>query len=406
MSKKKMYGMLAFILFSFTVLAIVIIYEFNLYTSRTSNQLGSETELTSDIDGSKVVEGSEVAGDTVTPPEIQEPVENQDDNEVNGEESTLDPNMKEIKDVVMVFAGDIYMSNYIVNKYNSEKIDGILSSDLQTEFKDATIAMVNQEFTFSNGGTPMDNKQFTFRVDPKYVQIFQDMSLDIVTLANNHTLDYGITALQDSFQTLSNADIQYVGAGNNLEEAKVANYFDVNNKKVAILGASRVIPVPDWNAGREKPGMLTTYDPTYLLEEIKIAKEQSDYVVVYVHWGLEKKDKPEEYQRGLAKQYIDAGADIVIGSHPHVLQGIEYYNGKPIVYSLGNFMFYNSINQTAILKVTVNEMNETKVQVLPCKAVNAQTFLINDLTDKQNFYSYLTDISYDITFDESGFVMP
>lgn len=406
MSKKKMYAMLAFILFAFTLLAIVIVYEFDLYSSRTTNQLGSETELTFDVDGNtEVVEGSEVTGGTQNTSETQEPITDQSDTKVNGVE-TLEPNMEEIKDTVMVFAGDIYMSDYVLNKYNSEKLNGILSEDLHTEFKDATIAMVNQEFTFSNGGTPMDNKQFTFRVDPKYVQIFQDMNIDIVTLANNHTLDYGISALQDSFQTLTNAGIQYVGAGNNLEEAKAAKYFEVNNKKVAILGASRVIPVPEWNAGKDKPGMLTTYDPTNLLAEIKTTKEQSDYVVVYVHWGLEKKDKPEAYQRGLAKQYIEAGADLIIGSHPHVLQGIEYYNGKPIVYSLGNFMFYNSINQTAIIKVTINEINETKLQVVPCKAINAQTFIVNDLNEKQKFYDYLTDISFDITFDENGFVLP
>ena len=97
--------------------------------------------------------------------------------------------------------------------------------------------------------------------------------------------------------------------------------------------------------------MLTTYDPKILVDEIKKLRSQCDYLVVYVHWGIERKETPEDYQRSLGKQYIDAGADIVIGSHPHVLQGVEYYKGKPVVYSLGNFIFGSSIPKTALLKV-------------------------------------------------------
>ena len=92
------------------------------------------------------------------------------------------------------------------------------------------------------------------------------------------------------------------------------------------------------------PGYSTTYDPSILLNEIKAAQGQCDYLVVYVHGGIERNTQPEEYQRTLARQYIDAGADLVVGSHPHVLQGIEYYKGKPILYSLGNFVFGSVIS--------------------------------------------------------------
>ena len=97
--------------------------------------------------------------------------------------------------------------------------------------------------------------------------------------------------------------------------------------------------------------MLSTYDPGILLEEIRKGREDCDYLVVYIHWGIERNDMPEEYQRQIGKQCIDAGADLVIGSHPHVLQGIEYYNGKPIVYSLGNYVFGSSIPRTVLLNV-------------------------------------------------------
>ena len=97
--------------------------------------------------------------------------------------------------------------------------------------------------------------------------------------------------------------------------------------------------------------MLATYDPTLLLEEIRKQKQENDYVFVMVHWGIERDERPQEYQRTLGKQYIDAGADLVIGSHPHVLQGVEYYKEKAIVYSLGNFIFGSSIPRTALLEV-------------------------------------------------------
>ena len=108
---------------------------------------------------------------------------------------------------------------------------------------------------------------------------------------------------------MDKAGIRRVGAGKNLDEAKAPVILEAQGKKIGFLGASRVIPVASWNATSSKPGMLTTYDPSLLLEQIDHLKETCDYVVVYVHWGIEKKDRPEEYQRSLGKQYIDAGAD-------------------------------------------------------------------------------------------------
>jgi poly-gamma-glutamate capsule biosynthesis protein CapA/YwtB (metallophosphatase superfamily) len=411
MSKKKMYGMLAFIIFTFALLAIVIVYEFNQYSNKTNEKenLGvSETENTNVADTGNDSDSSSEEGEGTTDDTLQEGDDlsnSPNESPTNTPIVTEAPTKELWEDLTFVFAGDIYMSDYILNQYSRNGIDGVLSKDLQNEFENAHIAMVNQEFAFSNRGSKAKDKQFTFRVDPTNVSMFQDMNLDIVTLANNHSMDYGTEALVDSFDTLNKANIKYVGAGNNLEEAKETKYFDINNKKIAILAASRVIPVPEWNAYSNKPGLLTTYDPTNLIAEVKSAKEQSDLVVVYVHWGLEKHTTPEAYQRVLAKQYIDAGADLVIGSHPHVLQGIEYYNGKPIVYSLGNFMFYNSIEQTAVLKVIMNEANELKVQLIPCKADNALTYQVDDSLSKSKFYQYIEEISFDTLFDDNGFVV-
>lgn len=394
MSKKGMYGRLVFILFTFTLLAFVLAYEFG----------GTLAENIEVIDKNNVGKEVVTIGEDIDSEELDEPDNNTDSKE--GEEIIPDTSLEsEIdKEIVMVFAGDIYLSDYVLNAYKTKGIDGILSKELQEEFNHADIAMANQEFAFSNRGTPMANKQYTFRVDPIYTNVFTDMGLDIVTLANNHSLDFGVDALVDSLDSLSEKNIKYVGAGRNSKEARETKYIEVNDKTIAILAASRVIPDTAWNAASNTPGLLTTYDPTALIEEIKLAKEQSDYIVVYVHWGIEKENYPKEYQRVLGKQYIDAGADIVIGSHPHVLQGIEYYNNKPIVYSLGNFMFYNTIKQTAVLKVILDEDNQAKLSLLPSMATNGETQLL-DKTKYDDFYDFMKEISFDVDFID-GIVVP
>lgn len=374
---------------TFTLLALVIMWEFHLFGDNgtkveESANNGGETDLVSqDITPSPSSEPTKELEPTATPSPTQEP----------------------FKDIVLLFTGDIYLSDYVTRQYDASGVDGILSKELQNEFLSADVAMANQEFAFSTRGVKASDKQYTFRVDPKYVSVFQDMSLDIVTLANNHSLDFGEEALVDSLTTLKEADILYSGAGNNLEEARNINYIKVQDKTFAYLSASRVIPVPSWNATKSKPGVLTTYDSTNLVEDIKEARENSDFVVVYVHWGIERAKEPEEYQRNLAKAYIDAGADIVVGSHPHVLQGIEYYNGKPIVYSLGNFMFYSDISQTAILKVIINEENESRIQLLPARAVNSKTSFVTGDKAINAFYKELADISFGVSFETDGTVI-
>lgn len=382
MKRKTMYFLLAFMLTTFTLLAIVIMWVFN--------YLGSDTGNSKNITNGEVI-GDENQAVTLAP--TKEPT------------ALPTPTKEPFKDIVLLFSGDIYMSDYVTRQYDNSGIDGILSKELQEEFRTADIAMVNQEFTFSTGGTKARDKQYTFRVNPKYVKAFQDMGIDIVTLANNHSMDFGEEALIDSFTTLNNAGILYSGAGNNLSEARDIKYIEIQDKTFAYLSASRVIPETGWNAGANKAGMLTTYDPANLVEDIKAAKENSDFVVVYVHWGIERAAKPEEYQRNLGKAYIDAGADLVVGSHPHVLQGIEYYNGKPIVYSLGNFIFYNAIAQTAVLKVTVNEQNEAVLKLLPAKAENARTSFVTTDNLVKNFYKSMTDISFGVNFEPDGTVI-
>lgn len=307
------------------------------------------------------------------------------------------------KEVSLVFTGDILLSSYVLNNYESSGMQGILSEQLQNEMIQAQLTIANEEFPFSTRGSQAPDKQFTFRVDPSYVKIFQEMGIDGVTLANNHALDYGTEALSDTFSALDSAGIAYIGAGDTKERAAQPVVTELEGKKFAVLAASRVIPEISWNIENQQPGMLCTYDSEALCEAIRKAKESCEYVAVYVHWGIERDNMPQEYQRSLGRAYIDAGADLVIGAHPHVLQGIEYYNGKPIVYSLGNFIFNQEIKSTVLLKAVVTPENETKLQLIPAYAAGAKTQEMSE-EGRIELYQFLEEISFGIKVGADGSV--
>ncbi len=306
-------------------------------------------------------------------------------------------------DTTLFFAGDACFAYTFEENYLAGGITGVVSEELVEEMQEADLAMVNQEFAFSTRGTKAPDKQYTFRVDPKYVSAFTDMGVDIVTLANNHSLDYGTEALEDSFAALDGAGIAYVGAGEDLERASALKVFEVNGKKFGYLAASRVIPVTSWNVENSQPGLFCTYDETLLLAAIREAKTQCDFLTVYVHWGVERTTQLESYQPAMGKDYIEAGADLVIGAHPHCLQGIEFFNGKPVFYSLGNYIFNNTIERTAAVKVTVDAEGNASCQLLPAAASNGKTYLLEE-DERQAVFDYMEGISYGVTIDENGMV--
>ncbi len=308
------------------------------------------------------------------------------------------------EETVIVFAGDIYISPYVEENYKSAGINGVVSQQLLEEMKHADIAMANQEFPFSTAGTKAPDKQFTFRVDPLYTSILKELGIDTVTLANNHALDYGAEALTDTFEALNGAEIAYIGAGEDRERAMQPWNIESGQRSYGFLAASRVIPVIDWNVENQQPGIFCTYDSQLLCKAIKEAKQNCDFLTVYVHWGVEKDHIPQDYQRQLAEDYIDAGVDLVVGAHPHVLQGIEFYRGKPIVYSLGNFIFNQEIASTVLLKVKVSQDNQSIVQLIPASASGAKTQEMSGDKAKE-LYQYMESISNGIAILDDGTVV-
>lgn len=305
------------------------------------------------------------------------------------------------ENTTIIFAGDVLIAEAMEQYYDTEGVERLVSEELLAEMKNADICMVNNEFQFSTRGTPMEDKQFTFRTDPKYVQVMLDMGVDIVSLANNHSLDFGTEALQDTFAALDDAGILYAGAGDTKERAEELQIIEVNGLKIGFLAATRVIPVSQWNVEFRQPGLFTAYDDARLVECVEAAKKECDFLTVYIHWGIEREAHPQYYQTATAKNCFDAGADLVIGAHPHVLQGIEFMDGKPVFYSLGNYIFAQTIARTALVKVEVQPDGEATYSLIPAYAEDGQTKMFEG-EEAVELFDYMNEISPRAFIDEMG----
>ena len=329
--------------------------------------------------------------------------------QIPGEGPTAGQELEELEpsdEVTLGFAGDIYFSDYVLQAYDGAGYaGGILDDTLMEAIKDCSFFAANQEFPFAAGGQKAKDKQFTFRISPDRVHILQEIGCDCVTLANNHVLDYGAEALAENNALLDQAGIPHTGAGAGLAEAETPVILESDGRTIGILAGSRVYPDAGWAAGATHPGVLSAYDPGRLIQDIRKAKETCDYVAVFIHWGVEKKQTPENYQKEMGRKFIDAGADIVVGSHPHVLQGIEYYDGKPILYSMGNFIFNSSIPETMMGRITFHDDGKTELQVIPAKASGGKTGVLPE-AGREAFFQKLQGLSFGVTIDAEGYVTP
>ena len=311
---------------------------------------------------------------------------------------------------VLTFAGDVNLSDDSKNmkylKSQNNDITKCLSEPLLNRMRAADLFMVNNEFAFSNRGAPLKGKTYTFRSKPENVKYLQEMGVDIVSLANNHAFDYGETAFYDTMDTLKDAGIEYVGGGSNLQEASKTQYYIINGVKIAIVAGSRVERIMITPGAKENsPGVFRMLDPALFLEKIKEAKSNADFVIAYVHWGVESTYTLEQFQKETGKKIIDSGADIIIGCHPHVLQGIEYYKGKPIIYSLGNFWFSAKKIESALLEVTIKSPNDISIAVEPCLQSSTGTKLLTAESERKKVFDLLVSISPSkITFDKDGVI--
>lgn len=265
--------------------------------------------------------------------------------------------------------------------------------------KSADLAFGNLEGPLGVGGTKAI-KDYTFLSDPRVAEGLKRSGFDVLSLANNHTLDFGSSALSETLVALKNSDIAAVGAGKNLGEARKSAVLTVKGVRVAFLAYSLTYP-KDFYATRAKPGTAEGRI-SYVKEDVRMARQKSDLVVASFHWGAEGMASPKDYQREVAYAAINAGASLVLGHHPHVLQGIERYKHGLVAYSLGNFAFgtYNKNKDSMILRVTFDAQGALKrATILPILVFNEKIRfrpIVYGRNDSKRVIDHLSVISRDL----------
>ncbi|MDE7274820.1 MAG: CapA family protein [Lachnospiraceae bacterium] len=312
--------------------------------------------------------------------------------------------------VTFAFAGDILLDDEYAMMFHyrsrGSDINDTFSADLLERMRSADVFMLNNEFPFSTRGTPTEGKTFTFRANPANVQLYELLGVDIVSLANNHAYDYGEEALLDTFTTLEEAEIPYVGAGRDINEARKPAYLIANGMKIAVVSATQIErnAVPDTKeATATNAGVLRCMDPSALLEVIAEAKANSDFVILYIHWGTESQAQTDWLQDKQAPIYAEAGVDLIIGDHPHCLQKIDSESGVPVVYSLGNYWFNSKTQNTCLVEVGIQKEGLEYLRFVPCIQENCRTRQLEG-AQKEEVLNYMRSLSPNVQIDSDGYV--
>ncbi len=310
------------------------------------------------------------------------------------------------------FVGDILLDRRYATMVHAAKMGGVLGkcidSRIVNHLKASDIFLINHEFSTGSRGAPLRNKSWTFQASASDLDILKDMGADIVSLANNHVFDYGEEGFNDTLDNLKSVGIPYIGAGRNLDEAKRPYYFVINGCKVGIVAASRAEKVSFTPVATENTsGVMGTYDNADFLEVIRTAKANCDLLFVYVHWGTENSTVLEKAQTDGAREYIDAGADVIVGAHTHCLQGMEFYKGKPVIYSVGNFWFNSKTLDSCVMTFTVDgDMNVT-TQLLPLQQKGCETTLLTEKDDARALFDRVESFEpQGVEIDDDGIVTP
>ena len=241
--------------------------------------------------------------------------------------------------VSLVFAGDTTLDDE-VGDWIAQGGDPL--ADFAGLFADADVRLANLECVVATVGSA-GRKNYTFRAHPRVLPVLRK-HLDGVTLANNHSGDYGPAAFAQMLGLLQQAGLAQAGGGLNLSQAHTPWIVERRGLRIAILSYNEFLP-RSFEAGHDTPGVAWSEDEQ-VVDDIRRARRMPgvDLVIPFMHWGWENELKANARQRQLARKMIDAGADAVIGGHPHVTQDIEHYQGKPIIYSVGNFVMKETDN--------------------------------------------------------------
>ena len=242
---------------------------------------------------------------------------------------------------------------------NAEQPNAEVFRNVSTILKAGDLVIGNLEGPLTRETSGLEGK-CNLRSHPGWSQYLKEAGFNLLSLANNHMTDFGEQGLFDTIESLKKNDIAFAGAGGNITEANAPVFLEIKGKRVAIIARSSVIVSSPVNATPQKAG-VAFLDEQETIDTIRKCRSEADLVILILHWGLEEYEYPSPNQRMLAHNFISTGVDIILGHHPHVLEGMEYFNGGLCVYSLGNFLF-NDFNWN--FRNPTGEEKEMQVKLL------------------------------------------
>ena len=220
-----------------------------------------------------------------------------------------------------------------------------------------------------------EEKAYNFRADPAFLRTLKSAGFNLASVANNHSYDFGETGFLDTLKNLDSVGIPYVGGGVNSASAYQGRIFTIKGMKIGVLGFAKVNGGPLSIAGREKPGTTNGYDAASTERAVVAMRSKSDILIIVAHWGEEGNPCPRSFDSYSARKWLALGADIIVGSHPHILQPIKLEKNKLVAYSLGNFIFYSS-------KIENRTTGILQIRISPTKRISYlfKPMVINNLT--------------------------
>lgn len=301
--------------------------------------------------------------------------------------------------VVINAVGDIMLAGKVGDRIVQKGADYLFDS-VRNVLSQADFTIGNLECPLSHRGEPSIRKDFVFRAPSESARALRKAGINIACLANNHIFDYGPLALFDTISALKQAGIYCVGAGKDLKEACAPLIFRIKDLKIAFFAFTYAS-----NAKRNRPGCCPS-NLKFIQKQIKLIRTNADLIIVSIHHGIEYVDYPNRYIMSLFRGAADAGADLVIGHHPHVVQGLETYKGALIAYSLGNFISdYPDMNvrkesyqKTALAYFTphppdINDMRTIRSFILQCQlsSKGITDYELFPVKNKKNFQAVIME---------------
>ena len=271
-------------------------------------------------------------------------------------------------EITVALAGDTYFQGPLADRLAADPATAL--APVQPVLAGADLALVNLETAVGEGGRP-EPKQYTFRAPPSALTALRAAGVDAASMANNHALDYGPEALGETLAAEKDSGFPLIGIGADEDEAYAPFTADVRGRRVAVVAATQVLDkslVGSWTATGPHGGVASARHVDRLVRAVRAAADGSDTVIVFLHWGVEEQSCPTADQRDLARAVVEAGADVVVGSHAHRLLGGGFLGDAYVHYGLGNFAFHPrdaEAARTGVLELRVGDEGVTEAHWRP-----------------------------------------